>query len=85
MGAIARRIESLRAAHSDVGDLPSVNKLWWPAVHQRLAEEGLAHAGVADSHTWYERWLSARPESIYGGTAQIQRNIIAERFLGLPR
>jgi len=87
MSALARRTESLYAAGKDPGALPSVNKLWWPAAHQRLAEAGLflASSSGADSAYWYRQWLAARPESIYGGAAQIQRNIIAERFLGLPR
>ncbi len=38
-----------------------------------------------DPDAWYDRWLEARAESIYGGTAQIQRDILAERHLGLPR
>ena len=87
MAALARRAESLHAIGADPGALPSINKLWWPAVHQRLVETALLRAGGvgADPAVWYRRWLEARPESIYGGTAQIQRTIIAERFLGLPR
>ena len=30
-------------------------------------------------------WLFARSGTIYGGTSQVQRNIVAERALGLPR
>jgi alkylation response protein AidB-like acyl-CoA dehydrogenase len=83
MNALGRRIASVQAAGGDIATLASVNKLWWPATHQRLAETGLQSAEDPDS--WYRQWLAARPESIYGGTAQIQRNILAERVLGLPR
>jgi alkylation response protein AidB-like acyl-CoA dehydrogenase len=38
-----------------------------------------------DSERWAHEHLYSRAASIYGGTSQIQRNIIAERLLGLPR
>ena len=37
-----------------------------------------------DSDRWVRRYLYSRACSIYGGSAQIQRNIVAERILGLP-
>lgn len=87
MAALGRRVESLLGAGKDLGAIPSVNKIWWPLAHQRLAELGwkIATSRRTDPSVWYETWLSSRPESIYGGSAQIQRNIIAERFLGMPR
>ncbi|HVW42483.1 MAG TPA: acyl-CoA dehydrogenase family protein [Amycolatopsis sp.] len=87
MAALGRRVESLREAGGDLGALPQVNKLWWPVAHQRLTELGwkVSTARRTDPSDWYFDWLAARPESIYGGSAQIQRNIISERFLGLPR
>lgn len=87
MGALAQRVQSLQAAGQEASWLSSVNKLWWPAAHQRLVEVGVLRAASNgdDPAYWYRQWLNARPESIYGGTAQIQRNIIAERLLGLPR
>jgi len=38
-----------------------------------------------DSPRWVKEHYYSRATSIYGGTSQIQRNIIAERLLGLPR
>jgi alkylation response protein AidB-like acyl-CoA dehydrogenase len=38
-----------------------------------------------ESERWIHDQLYSRAASIYGGTSQIQRNIIAERLLGLPR
>ena len=35
--------------------------------------------------SWWERYLRSFAGTIAGGTSQIQRNIIAERVLGLPR
>ena len=40
-----------------------------------------------EAHTasWWERYLRSFAGTIAGGTSQIQRNIIADRVLGLPR
>jgi alkylation response protein AidB-like acyl-CoA dehydrogenase len=87
MGSLALRVDSLRTAGADDRGLPSVNKLWWPAAHQRFLDLELrvsSDLGM-DPTSSYLRWLDARAESIYGGSAQIQRNIIAERVLGMPR
>lgn len=35
--------------------------------------------------TWAEYLLASRATTIYGGTSEVQLNIIAERLLGLPR
>jgi hypothetical protein len=36
-------------------------------------------------HTASEKYLNSRKLSIYGGSNEIQRNIISERLLGMPR
>ena len=50
------------------------------------------HAALGDEPTpathprsWQAAYFYGRAASVYGGTAQIQKNIIAERILGLPR
>jgi alkylation response protein AidB-like acyl-CoA dehydrogenase len=40
---------------------------------------------VPDAPRWYNRVLAARQYTIAGGTSEIQRNIIGERVLGLPK
>ncbi len=78
---------------------PSVAKLLWAGWHQRLGEAAVgvrgapASAGPSDwtPTTPYELdeaqrlFLFSRADTIYGGSDQIQRTIIAERVLGLPR
>ncbi|MGW6732697.1 acyl-CoA dehydrogenase family protein [Streptomyces sp. NPDC055013] len=78
---------------------PSVAKLLWGGWHQRLGELAVlvrgAAAGVGPAQ-WspsapYEideaqqLFLFSRADTIYGGSDQVQRTIIAERVLGLPR
>ena len=40
---------------------------------------------MPDGLRWYNRVVSARQYTIAGGTSEIQRNIIAEHVLGLPK
>ena len=61
---------------------------------QRLAATALEVLGPTLEHAdpeaageddfWHETYLYSRAASIYGGTQQIQRNIIADRILALP-
>jgi len=46
---------------------------------------GIDAPGVVGMHGWGHDYLDAFSETIAGGTAEIQRNIIAERVLGLPK
>ncbi|MFB7913993.1 acyl-CoA dehydrogenase family protein [Streptomyces sp. NPDC056061] len=78
---------------------PSVAKLLWGGWHQRLGElavEIRGAAGAVGPQDWSARtpyvldeaqrlFLFTRSDTIYGGSDEIQRNIIAERVLGLPR
>jgi len=37
------------------------------------------------SLSWVQTFMGARPGTIYSGTSEVQRNIIGDRVLGLPR
>ncbi len=76
----------------------SIAKLYWGSWHRRLGElsmrilgpsatvlDGEASADNGYGLNDFQRsFLFARSETIYGGSNQIQRNIIGERVLGLP-
>ena len=78
-------------ADPDIAANASVVKLFWSTWHQRLGELAMAVLGragmVADGEwdEWQRLFLFSRADTIYGGSNEIQRNIIAERALGLPR
>ncbi|PIM74414.1 acyl-CoA dehydrogenase [Streptomyces sp. JV178] len=78
---------------------PSVAKLLWGRWHQRLGELAMEVRG-ADAAVGPAEWspgapyaldplqhlfLFSRADTIYGGSDEVQRTIIAERVLGLPR
>lgn len=79
-----------------LGQESSFTKLYWSHMYQRMLEtalevEGAGSAlapGDADAPAdgfFQHRFLQSRAMTIYSGTSEIQRNIIAERVLGMPR
>jgi alkylation response protein AidB-like acyl-CoA dehydrogenase len=82
------------------GELPgpeaSAGKMMWVETHQRLQELAMeiqgpysqlarGAAAAVDGGVWQYSFLRSRANSIEGGTTEIQKNIIGERVLGLPK
>lgn len=74
----------------------SIGKLFWSELNQRLEELAVEILGptamlekgskyAEDDGFWLYQFLRSRGNTIEAGTSEIQRNIIAERVLGLPR
>jgi alkylation response protein AidB-like acyl-CoA dehydrogenase len=65
----------------------SLNKVFWSEMDIRLHETGLRLLGddAEFEGPWMKGYQFALAGPIYAGTNEIQRNIIAERLLGLPR
>jgi alkylation response protein AidB-like acyl-CoA dehydrogenase len=81
-----RTLSHLAAGH-EPGAESSWIKLTWSAMSQQLAERALRLLGAESSLVgkWSRQWLWSGAASIAGGTSEVQRTIIAERILGLPR
>ena len=72
----------------------SMLKVWSTETYQRLAELFLEVAGeegveadrldVAGSLAALRLWYRSRPSTIYSGSSEVQRNLLAKRVLGLP-
>ncbi|MEU6712672.1 acyl-CoA dehydrogenase family protein [Nonomuraea sp. NPDC046802] len=74
------------------GPEASIAKLYWSEWHRRLGELAQAVQGRAglveeagELNELQRLYLFSRADTIYAGSSEIQRNIIAERTLGLPR
>jgi alkylation response protein AidB-like acyl-CoA dehydrogenase len=82
------------------GELPgpeaSAGKMGWVETHQKLQELAMEIEGpysqltkgsdrAIDGGLWQYGFLRSRANSIEGGTTEIQKNIIGERVLGLPK
>ena len=65
----------------------SVLKVLWSRWHRDLGELAMRIAGPGSPgyHRWQRLFLFSRADTIYGGSDEIQHDIIASRALGLPR
>ncbi|MFJ4199164.1 acyl-CoA dehydrogenase family protein [Streptomyces sviceus] len=71
-----------------LGPESSLNKVFWSEYDIALAETALdllQEEGESADTEWAERYVFALAGPIYAGTNEIQRDIIAERLLGLPK
>lgn len=90
-------IRTLSLASAQLGREAMIGKLYWANLHQEMGElamdvlgpEAMVIADRYDAHepldALHRLFMFTRSDTIYGGSDQIQRNVIGERALGLPR
>ena len=81
------RWQVARSLVDRAGVAASVDKLLTTRIEQELFRVvgDLAGTGFVQGDDRFDEYLWSRAQSIYGGTQQIQRQIVAQRVLGLPR
>jgi alkylation response protein AidB-like acyl-CoA dehydrogenase len=84
-------------AGGTIGAEASLNKIFWSEMDLAMHESALALLGPCaelleeapaagpGARRWLDGFLFSLAGPIYAGTNEIQRNVIAERLLGLPR
>ncbi|WP_020671795.1 acyl-CoA dehydrogenase family protein [Amycolatopsis nigrescens] len=94
MGLEVMRAHAVRTLGDPATGVAEVSKLVWANWHRSLGELAMLVRGAGSLVTegapyeldeWQRLYLFSRADTIYGGSNEIQRNIIAERVLGLPR
>ena len=92
VGLQTMRSYALATMDTELPGQDNVSKLLWANWHRSLGELAMDIRGRAGLYKtggefdeWQRLFLFSRSDTIYGGSNEIQRNIIAERVLGLPR
>ncbi|HEV7788588.1 MAG TPA: acyl-CoA dehydrogenase family protein [Pseudonocardia sp.] len=94
IGLEVMQAHARRSLGSDAPGVASVSKLVWAAWHRGLGELAMEVLGAGslvakgepyDLDRWQRLFLFSRADTIYGGSDEVQRTILAERVLGLPR
>ncbi len=101
IGAIAAELAIMRAHNmrfisrlssgAHIGEEASFLKLLWSSLHQKIARLAVELLGpeldaISPIAERFRRvYFTSRGETVYAGSSQIQRNILSERVLGLPR
>lgn len=88
------RANAVRSLTAATPGADNIAKLVWAGWHRRLGELAMEVVGAAsltaaetsgELDRWQRLFLFSRADTLYGGSDEIQRNILAERVLGLPR
>jgi alkylation response protein AidB-like acyl-CoA dehydrogenase len=95
------RLQNLRTLSTlgkgkELGPESSISKLTWTQMTQSLSDVALSVIGsaaplwIGAQHNpmdgkWQRQWLWSKAASIAGGTSEIQKTVIGDRILGLPR
>lgn len=88
------RVNAVRSLTEATPGADNVAKLVWARWHRRLGELAMEVLGAGsltaaaesyDLDRWQRLFLFTRADTLYGGSDEIQRNILAERVLGLPK
>jgi alkylation response protein AidB-like acyl-CoA dehydrogenase len=93
LGLEVMRAHAVRTLGDSSTGVAEVSKLVWANWHRSLGELAMLVRGGPsllagegyELDEWQRLYLFTRADTIYGGSNEIQRNIIAERVLGLPR
>jgi len=91
LAVLGLRMTTRALSGADPGPESSVRKLLGVEHDQRVQEVGLGLLGAAgaandgDAASWVGAFFANRCLTIAGGTSEVQRNVIAERLLGLPK